>query len=526
MNEPTTQTQGRRKRGCLRLLVVVAVFLSCCAAALWTGYPQRWLVESLASAGLGTDVSVDSVSLGRRVKLRGLHVSDSKGAATMPPLLAVDQVELEFAWPPWGPRLLKRLFVQQPVIIFDARDSVDTNYDFWSNRTASEDEMSDPFRFLPKTIDVRAIRFESYRPNLQISLTGIDLGAQLRDDESWEAAITGTNAMASWRIGDSVEAMAAEGAIELRVQRDGKAILAEGHAGLPNLLQLAANARIALKDNGAHFELDVPQLNLRQAAVGLLPPGVVPVESRFEQLDLSRTRLTGALSGGVPSVQEAQVHAAATALSMGPPEAPYFAGDVAIQGSGNADKLELLATFGAGQQAHIAYGVEDGIGAIQITLDGWTRDQIRAVLPAIYINALDGIPNLKTVSGEARIRLDEPPSVESTITATLGDKSQTSFAVRGSYDADVAAFPFAGNANLTYADGNFALETIPSEEEALAFAGKVDKVRIKSWVAAVAPGLAPLSFDGVINGSVQLKKSAQDWQSQLALSLGRWNWGG
>lgn len=523
MNEPTPQTRKRRKRGCLRLLVL-AVFLALgLIAGVWTGCPQRWVLESLLSAALGADVDMESVSLGRRVQIRSLWVGDTGQSSAR---LTVDSIELQPAWPLLGPRILKQISIEKPVLIISPEGSSQTLFPILSDRRGNREDSANPFRFVPERIEVRGFQLISCRPGLNLRLDGLDVVAELRDVESWEVRVSGVHAAAAWTSPHSASPAAAAGAVEIHAQREGGEILAEGHADYPELLMLAANSRVTLEDKVTDVKIDIPQLILHQAAIGLLSTSVLPFEIRFDEIDFSGTHLIGEFGEGLPRLQDAQVRATATRLDVGPPGAPYFAGDISIEGAGNAAGLELLATFGAGQQARITYSLDEGIGALQVAVDGWTRDQIRAVVPASYLGALDAISNVNSVSGEARIRLDEPPSLESTITATLGDKSQTSIAVQGSVDADVAAFPFAGNANLSYADGHFALETIPAEEETLAFAGEVDKVRIRPWVAAIAPGLAPLPFDGVVNGTVQLKKSPQDWQSQVGLSLDAWEVGG
>lgn len=516
MSEPTPKARSRRKRGCLRLLVVFAVLAGCIAALVWTGYPQRWAVERLATAGLGTDVDVGSVSLGRSVRIQGLHVWDNKGSAAV---AEIDRMELRPVWPPWGPRLLERVTVDHPVLTISTGSSFRVIEAFFSGRAGTPNVPTNPFWLVPERVDVHAIQLLSYRPGLNLDFVGLDLEAQLRSPESWEMQISGAHAGAAWTTWDAANPMEAAGGVDIRVRRDGAELLAESDANVPNLLQLAANVRFDLRDEAAAFDIDIQQMKLHQAAIGLLPSGILPVETGFEQIDLSGSRLAGELIGGLPHVREARILAAATGLCLGHPAAPYFAGDLSIEGSGNANKLELLAVFGAGQQAHITYGVVENTGVIDVSLEGWTRDQIRAVAPAAYHGALDAIPGVKSVSGSARIRLEEPPAFESTLTAALAGKNEALLAVRGIYNADLTGIPVAGSASLSYAEGSAVLETVLAGGDALALSGKLDNVRVEPWLAAISPNLAPIPLDGMMHGTVQLRKIPNEWQSQVNLTL-------
>lgn len=516
MSEPKPKTRSRRKRGCLRLLAIFAVLAGCIAAFVWTGYPQRWAVERLATAGLGTEVDVGSISLGRAVQVRGLRVWSTDGSAEW---LTADSIEVRPFWPPWGPRLLDRVTVDRPVLTISGENSSRLFQDFFVDEEGNQRSSSNPVWLLPEHIEVTSIQLASYRPGLNLDFVGLDLEAQLRSPESWEIQISGTHARAAWTTWDAANPMEAAGGVDIRVRRDGGELLAESDANVPNLLQLAANVRIDLRDEGAAFDFDVQELKLHQAAIGLFPSGVLPVETGFEQIDLSGSRVTGELSGGVPHVREARILAAATGLRLGHPAAPYFAGDVSVEGSGNADKLELLAAFGAGQQAHIAYGVVEDTGAIDVSLEGWTRDQIRGVAPAAYHGALDAIPGVKSVSGGARIQLDDPSAFESTLTVALDGKNEAQLAVRGIYNSNLTGIPIAGSASLFYAEGTAVLETVPGDGDALTLSGKLDNVRVEPWLAAISPSLAPIPFGGTMSGSVQLRKTQNEWQSQVNLTL-------
>ena len=257
-------------------------------------------------------------------------------------------------------------------------------------------------------------------------------------------------------------------------------------------------------------DLSLTPARLTGGILSLLPESMqaIPVRFTTAQLDAFSARLLYSATGW--ALPKASAKGVVSGLVAGPPDAPWFAGDVRFDGAANP---------GAGDLTQFALGLEDGQeaqvtvrrpgGGWQVIVDTtkWTRAQILAAIPEAWRERVANLaPTLD--AADATTTFDYTPA-GSTLRVTgdiivAGEKGTISLTVALPSDG-TTALTFSGSAALKGSILDFDGALPP--QGGIEIHTRTNGLPLGQWPGLLRPGVLPEGVDAQVKGTLDVTQS-------------------
>lgn len=375
-----------RSAGCLLSGVLLAAALAVLSAwgALWSGAPQRWSLER-AGKVLGADISGVVGLAPDGIRIATLAVREPGLDAA--PLLAVDTLALALSpgLPRKGKRFIPALSVKGAAVVVDGADPERPNYGFVSRFLEQPSSGWNPAPFIPQSMDIENASLELIASGGRLRLDGIGVEADITglNRLTVRAHSAGSLLLEKAGGGESPLMDRAGVAVDARFSRDGASFAVDMDAALSGEESLRGNARLLEQGDGWSVDAVVDRIELRHPVWGEMAGAWAPVA--FAAVSAEDCRISGRISGGVPVLDALAITGTVDGFRAGPPEAPWVAGNLALDiGGGNPDtgysgavRLGALPPLRA-----LAAQRENGFSA-SATFEGVSPAMLAATFPAV-----------------------------------------------------------------------------------------------------------------------------------------------
>ncbi len=394
----------RQRRRILLLPVLVAVLVAVLAAvlALASGVPQRRLIPKAVQRVLGAEVSMAVRSTWNRVELGDIVVREP-GEPGLPPLLRAESLSMPWTFP--GPRHIPSLSITGLDIHLDGGNPQRTNYGWVRRFTAQPSSGWNLLPWTPVNITVAPIRVTASLPGASMAMEGAGAGglaltAVTDSMQRYKIGLAGDDAELRWTLPGIAPQTFSKNGIRVQVEADEKTYAATVDLRLPKDDRVQGTIHVTPEGQDTVAEVTVKESVLRQPIWSELTASFLPVPVRFAAMECPdlRARLRRLPVGW--GLEQVDLHTRITGLTVGPPAAPWFSGDVQLASVDPPKGAQFAARAVINQLPPVQFhwGAQKDGGRIGAVLDQWTREQLASLLPADMSTVLTQYVPFRTVS--------------------------------------------------------------------------------------------------------------------------------
>lgn len=503
MSEAQPGAPRRMRKGC-GIAVVVCAVLAAAVGIVWaTGWPQRVLLRLALERVTGARVTVAEAGIGRGLHARGLAFHDFENQ----PRLKVDTVDLELRmWPADG-RYVPSVDVRGLSFIWNGREPQGGVFGGLLDGGDTAPPGPNPMRFVPRDIRLRDMRLGVEQADAGLSLDGLECTAAIQSWDNLTVELSAGAARASWWLRTrEQEHEEPAGSFDLAVQRTGADVFLNGVANVPDLVELAAAGSVHLPPGEMTIGAQIDRLHLASGMQALLPMRDLPVPIRFERIDLSGSRIEVRVSGENVTLPNVNLNAEAQGLEIGEPDAPWYRGDVSVEGHGTLSEDSAVQTGIVLNNGPVLFVTARGslwTARVEAVVEDWTRADLEAAIPEAYRGWLAYSPRFSSVAGRALFNWARPRfNWDIRLRPKFGDMIGEFAAVGDMASSGDAERALSLTASAALASGRMSLRAAFSPDDLETASVTLENVSVGDCAAALAPGILPESLGVKISGDV------------------------
>ncbi len=491
------------------------------AAALATGYPQKWLVERLAAKALGTRVEALGVTLVRRVHVDAIRVYDHDDDD---PTVVLHDVSLALDLFAEDGRRIPEVRIGALETDVRAADMESSNIQFLQDILQRPADTPPNLTYIPRKIVVQSWSLNAQLAEMGLQLQPLALEAKLSAPGIYAVELASENVSGAHWFGspDTLQPLR-DGVIDVFAQQDADGMLIMADLALAPFLALAATATVDVLPGERVWSIDVETADIQGLALGGLDGVMLPVPVQFAVLAATDTHLTVRQAERL-SLSSATLDVAARDLHVGPDDALWYGGDLAIQGSANAETdvaAELTLSLDAGQAVTLVAGGSAEAGTADIAIANWSRDELLDAVPPQFQTQAAALPPFAGLSGNLVLEWTGATYDLKSDFTTAAQKNEDTLALEIA-GAGVRAGDgdrFTGNATLRIGQGEAnATLTLPSTTSIRAD-GTVRNLDLNRWLRVFLGDRSPTLPDAQVDGDLALVSEALNEGADATLDL-------
>lgn len=450
--EATGKRRGRGRWFVLALLLLLGLG-AVVAALLYTGIPQQRGTEYLLSSQLGAEARVNTVSFRNPLVVQGFRLT-SQAAALYGPVLKVDRTEARYDWRPENKRYIKRVDVSGIQLAL-RQDAEGNNFQFLLDRFDGPGGGGDVTPWIPEQVGVRDLWIELDFPSYYLRMDKLGLQAQLADAATGSIALNAPGTGIAWSsLYTPGGRRTSTGSVSIQAAWEGASADIDAEIDLGPLARGRGSASIMQRDGEPFYALSIPEASLEDPLWSAMLADVSPVPLRFERVAIAGSDIHFHRTDERLVVDQATADAEVRALGIGPVDAPYYAGPLA---------LAVRGQYGAETTITGTATLVDGVtleGDFQTTPGGiagtfgwapWPRATLAKLIPPDYAATLDLFEPLQDLGARGTFaRQSGEWHVDATLTGAFGGGKPLEAPL-------VVALKPAGSARILTMDSTLAL---------------------------------------------------------------------
>ena len=403
-NGPVSEEKPKRRwlrwvfRSLIGAVIVLLVLCLLGVVALATGWPQRKAIEIAVSKGLDAKAEVGRVSI-----LGALQISDFRAfkEGVEKPMLDITGLDADYVLWPSDSRYVESIRVDNLAVHLEEPPPGQKAPQEPARKVEKGKKKAGlPISLTPRTAEIANIEIEAVYPALGIDIEGLSVSAAFESSKKQSVELKAAPLKGSYWVGSRDAARSLDGTLEVRYQKDGgKDIVDALQVDVPGLLKVSAKGFVKGGGKGS-ADITIDEFLAQDVDFSQVDPSALPLPFRFRKLDLSGTRIQGALD--LPKLTlkmpETRVNVVAEGLALGPPGQELYEGDLSIRGAGEPDdalKLNLEATFNRGQTVGASFWGKLLELQGRISLEAWSYEDMVAVTPKNARVLLASVPTLQ-----------------------------------------------------------------------------------------------------------------------------------
>lgn len=513
------ESPARPRRRVLRVLLILALL----AGAAWMGGLPHRAAFKLAGDFLGGRVS------GRLHLSRGgahvTHLSVSDPAVSLPFLLTAEEVNLAFS--PEQGRLFGALTVRRPILSLVRDTDGEANYDFLLRFLAQPSSGWNIERFVPRRVQVSGgLLSVSGHGGVRLQLNGLKADVAPASSTAYSGEVGLDGDMILERGSEALALLTGlreKAAFSADLRADGaSASLRYDSPEAGDAADLSLETRTAGGDR--ELRVSLARLALNRPEWGRLAGSFLPVA--FGSVNVEQGELAAAWRGGVPALDTLALRAAVPGLRVGPPEAPWAVGDLAVDISPGEAPGAFGGSVTFGNLPPLTLSVAQDAAASRLSVRAGVKelpvDALGGAVPAAAALAL--VPGLKSVSMDAEM-VSTPEGMNLTGKASAALAADTA-AVEFSAVRAAGQEGAEGAAAVRFGDGS-ATAKMKLGETGVTLDAALSKFAPAAWWRGITGSklLAPLAL--TLDGPVAVSlPAAGGWTAQGTLTAPPPGWGG
>jgi len=507
---------NRRQKRYFRVFLVIAVLAVALGIALYTGWPQRFAVQEIVQHSLGGRVVAKDVSLLNRFRVKHFTLYDGpREQAANKPAVSIQGLNVNYNLPALvgeRGRALRLVTADRIQIDLDGSNPEDTTYDFLkpllTPSSTTTDRSGTPLRYVPQRIDIASLGAALRLPSMDLSLDSLSFRAHVQSLDNIHATLQGSNIKGAYRtVSPPLQHQFDTGSMNINLVYDDGSLRAKPlDVSLPGLADVAGE--VTVQTWPFHYDIDLDKCVVQAVDLSQSTPNWVPVPLRFAKADLSGTKLHGGLNGLNLEFEEGTILGKIEKLTLGPPDAYYYSGDLEIQGKAARDAAELTLILNGGQSLAFKGSGTLIQGKAAVTWSDWSRDDLHSALPKAVAPYLDFVPNLNGLTGHVDVDWNRPQfHAKGEISAPLQTKSQDNETIHVSMDASTALDSHVSHGDLKTTLAGGTLKGTFEYDGLKSISGKAQLDHLDVARGARALGLPPFlqDFESIASGAVAFK---------------------
>lgn len=399
----------------------VAALLLCLVVAglLVSGMPQRLLVGTAVSKALKARVTLSGLSLYDKVRIDRLTAyPEGSPEAGGTPSLDVTGFEADYALSAPDKRNITAVRIasldMQRELRGAEKAAASSSPDSSPRRPARGARRLDADRFVPKSLGIDSLNFAGKGSTVGYGVGALRVDAAINSRKDFSADLKGENVEAFWWAGTPDAMRKAAGTLDIHAEKHGADMALDPlKASFPGWLDLAGVVRVEKKDGGVQCDVNLEKAVFQDVDLSGADARELPLPFAFKRLDLSGTRIQGPAEANLKMlkllVPEISVSLAAEGLRLGAKGREFYDGPLMLSLTGQPGGLNLAleASLNRGQKIHAALSgpMTDILNTVSIA--GWSRDDLLAVIPEPARAAVAATPlaGLDSVEVEAHAKL-------------------------------------------------------------------------------------------------------------------------
>jgi len=329
MTAPQPEPTKKRRRWPRRLGMALVVLLALLGAAWWQ---RDAALELVLASLLGADAEVSGFSPGTATHIDVLQWTESLTPGAAPAITASD-IDVQFGGS--AGRYVSSASIGE--LALNLLQQPDSNYGFLTRLASQPSSGFDATPYLPEKFAIARLPLRVESPALSLSLDGLSVDADVTSKDAIAARLHGGAISGSWHAPDTgMEARDISGSLDASLKYAPGATTASFQADVTGL---AKGGGALIWRSADEFSLVLDNTTLESALWLELARPWLPVDARFERLDIAQASAT--FGGGA---NEFAFGGRAIGLGIGPVDAPWYAGDAALEFTGSQG--EALTTTG------------------------------------------------------------------------------------------------------------------------------------------------------------------------------------
>jgi hypothetical protein len=282
-----------------------------------------------------------------------------------------------------------------------------------------------------------------------------------------------------------------------------------GPAGEPFLSGLAVLSLSSDEHDRLAMAVALSPAQLTGGILTLLPENLQSMPVTFDTAQIDTLTANLVYSGAGWELPDAAAKGRVEGLVAGPPDAPWFAGNLHVDGAAtpaSEDLAKFTLALDSGQEAQVT-----------VAAAGWPREQVLAATPEAWRERVASLfPTVDRASATvAYTYTAEGSSMQ--VEGALGLAGQEGkITLDGRFPtADQAGFNFNGTAAL--AGGQLSMEGSLPPGGGLVLTARTDGLPLGAWPRLLRPGLMPEGFEAEVKGTLGI--THQDDTAQFTAAL-------
>lgn len=392
-------------------IIVIAVIL------LAAGIPQERLVKYAMGRALDANVTIDGLSFWDKLRFSKFafykHEPDQTNAK-----VEIEGFELDYVLFPADKRHIDSLLIENLNIQRDLsppRGTIRATPKPAARRTVkSNDRRPSSTKFIPKNIRINSLSFSHQSPAIHFGMYHLGLAAIINGPDRYVLDINGVDAGSTLGYGLSNAARIFTGSLAIHIERDSKNFKVDPlEASFPGFAELAGIVQIDQESDKIQSNVNLEKAIFQDVAYSHTGRLNTPILFAFRRADLSGTRIQGPLSFDRGSMKvvwpEVSLSAAFEHLKINTLDAVLYEGDLRLGLTAQPGDLDLSADLTLNRSQKIRMTMSGSFSKLihNIKLNGWSRDDVLAVLPTTGRRFMENVPltGIDSFSLDGRLEL-------------------------------------------------------------------------------------------------------------------------
>lgn len=379
----------------LAIIVIAALLFA-------TGIPQEHLLKYALGKVLDANVTIDGLSFWDKLSFSELsvykHETDHTSAR-----VEIEEFELDYVLFPADKRHIDSLLIENLNI---HREQVPPRGTIQaapkpSPRPARKSNAGKvrPVKFIPKNIRINSLSFSHRSPAIHFGMYNLSLAAIINGPDHYVLDINGVDAGSTLGYGLSDVIRIFPGSLSLHLERAQKNIkLAPLEVSFPGFIELAGIVQIEQESETIQCNVNLEKAVIQDIGYSHTGRLNIPILIAFRRADLSGTRIQGPVSFDRGSMKvvwpEVSLSAAFDHLKINTLDAVLYDGDLRLGLTAQPGDLELNADLMLNRAQKIRMSMSGSFSELihKIMLEGWSRDDVLAVLPTTGRRFMEAVP--------------------------------------------------------------------------------------------------------------------------------------